>query len=61
METLLENNKITGETNVGGNLGQQDHYYANANNMRSVGINQVISGNNYVGGSVGRSVGRIKM
>lgn len=57
---ISENNKITGETNVGGNLGQQDHYYANASNMRSSGTNQVISGNNYVGGSVGRSVGRIK-
>ena len=55
-----ENNKITGETNVGGNIGHQDHYYAYGYDMRSLGTKQVISGNNYVGGSVGRSTGRIK-
>ena len=55
-----ENNKITGETNVGGNIGNQESYYSYGYNMRSLGTNQVISGDNYVGGSVGRSAGRIR-
>ncbi len=57
---LAQNNTIEGITNVGGCIGYASHYYSDSNNIKSEGAKQIISGQNYVGGTIGRSKGKIK-
>ena len=55
-----ENNKVKGNSNVGGCTGTGNHYNSNINSLRSYGTEQEIIGTNYVGGTIGRSLGRTK-